>query len=381
MKNIPSFQEFSENHDFLEPIEESLLREFASLQKGDPYYSVNESSLLDQVKNQISKFFLGSFSHLNMIDEARGILLDLRIELIEKEDEFEKKIEDIQKQISSLSSEDRAKIEELQKKREALVREIEAFAKAQELKIKKAKDVTKKLAEKNKRRQDYLEAGLAEDEIAIAELEYELAKKRTKEASKLQRLKMSIEKAKDDASKAADELKKKTKEAGQKGATAPTDFVIDPEAEKKKIIGKKPQDILLYKKKLEHEISDQKYEIEKLIEDLAEKVKKGKGTSQTYLQNLQISLIEKTERLDCNINILKTVSGLGDKEDEIRKATDSKSELDSLAKLINQDIKDGQDSQTGTKKIVHDLFKNQNNQLVVDQAALTTARKKMGFKP
>lgn len=378
MKNLPSFKEFSENQDFIEPVSESLINDFKNLERADPYHSVNEGSLLDQVKNQISKFFLGSFSRLNMIDEARQIILELRLDLLEKEDEFENKIEQIQKEIDSVPSSDKSKLEMLQKKREATIREMETYAKAQQLKIKKSKDVAQRLAADNKRRQDYLSAGFAEDEIAVAELEYELAKKRSEDSSKIQQLLSGIENAKKEAEEKAEKLEQKTEDAAEKGKTSPTDFAIDPEKEKKKIIGKKAKDIISYKNELEKEIADKRSAIERKIESLEKKIKKeSKGISQKTLENARIELIQLTEELDCKVNILNRIRSLGKTESDISKSMDQESELTALSKKINQDIKDGQDEKTGTKKIVSDLFVTSGGNIGVSPTGIEQAKKKL----
>ena len=378
MKNIPSFKQFAENHDFLEPVDESLLQEFRSLEGADPYYSVNESSLLDTVKNQMSKFFLGSFSRLNMIDEARRIILELRIDLIEKEAEFENKMEALQKEIDALPSDDKSKLELMRKKRENLVREMEAYAKTQELKIRKSREVAQKLTSGNKRRQEYLTAGFAEDEIAVAELEYELAKKRSETTSKLQSLLANVEAAKKEAEKQADKLEQKTEVAAEKGKTAPTDFALDPDKEKKKIIGKKPKDIISYKNQLEKEIADRKSAIERKILEIEKKIKGGiENVSQKYLENSRIQLIEMTEELDCKVNILNRLKSLGRTETDIAKTMDEKSELQALANKINQDIWDGQDERTGTKKVVSDLFVTGKGDISISPEGVEKAKRKL----
>lgn len=375
MKNIPSFSQFSSNQDFIEPVSESLMQEFRSLERAEPYYSVNEGSLLNQVKNQISKFFLGSFSRLSMIDEARQIILELRIDLLEKEAEFEKKIEELQKEIDAVPADDKTKLDILRKKRENAIREMESYAKAQELKIRKSKDVAQKLVDGNKRRQEYLAAGFAEDEIAVAELEYELAKKRSEGASKLQILASNIQDAKKEAEIKADKLEQKTDADAKKGKPAPTDFVLDPEKEKKKIIGKKPRQIITYKNELEKEIADKRTEIEKKLLEIEKKMKSGiDKLSQKYLENAKISLIEMTEELDCKINILNRLRSLGKTEQDISQSMDQKSELEALANKINRDIQDGQDTKTGTKKMVSDLFVSGKGDISITPEGLNKAK-------
>jgi len=380
MKNLPSFSEFSNHADFIDPIDESTLYEFSQLERAQSSFSLNESALLNSVKNQISKFFLGSFSRLNMIDEARTIILDLKIDLLEQEDEFETKLDAIDKEISAVSKEEnnQSKLESLRRKKEILIREIEAFKKAQDLKIKKSKDVARKLAAGNKRRLEYLEAGLAEDEITIAEFEYKMAKKKIKDLNKLSQLEKKIKDAKDEAAIKAEKIKDETDADSSKQKTSPTDYILDPEAEKKKIIGKKPLDIISYKNKLEKEIADLRSEIEKKIVLLEKKIKKGSaGLSQNVLQNLRLQFIELTEELDCKMNILRRVRSLGKTEWEIKKSMDTESELSALSKKINLDIKDGQDEKTGTKKIISDLFVTSGGNIAITPEGIEKAKKKL----
>lgn len=379
MKNLPSFSEFSKHEDFIDPIDEATLYEFSQLPRGKKHFSLNESALLNSVKNQISKFFLGSFSRLNMIDEARSIILDLRIDLLEQEEQTEIKIDQIEDEIAQLSKQPDAssKIEALKKKRESVIRELEAFRKSQELKLKKSRDVARKLAAGNKRRQEYLEAGLAEDEITIAELEYKMAKKRSIDSKKLSDLEQKIKDAKEDATEKGEKIKDHTQEDSEKAKPSPTDYVLDPEAEKKKIIGKKPLDIIAYKNKLEKEIADLRSEIERKIISLEKKVKKPSGLSQGILQKIRLELIELTEELDCKINILRRVRGLGKTEKDIEKSMDTRNELSVLSDKINQDIKDGQDSKTGTKKIISDLFVTSGGNIAITPDGIEKAKKKL----
>jgi hypothetical protein len=379
MKNLPSFSEFSKHEDFIDPIDESTLYEFSQLSRGKRHTSLNESALLNSVKNQISKFFLGSFSRLNMIDEARSIILDLRIDLLEQEQQTEIKIDQIEDEISNVSkqADSGSKIDALKKRREIIIRELESFRKAQDLKIKKSRDVARKLAAGNKRRQEYLEAGLAEDEITIAELEYKMAKKRSIDPKELSNLEQKIKDAKEDALEKGEKIKDHTEKDSEKAKPSPTDYAVDPESEKKKIIGKKPLDIIAYKNKLEKEIADLRSEMERKIVSLEKRVKKQSGLSQSLLQKIRLELIELTEELDCKINILRRVRGLGKTESDIEKSMDTRSELSALSDKINQDIKDGQDSKTGTKKIISDLFVTSGGNIAITPDGIDNAKKKL----
>ena len=120
MKNIPSFNEFKKYEDLLEKADRSLVQELVNIEKADPYHSVNEGHVMNVLKNTLSKFFLGSMSRISMIDEARKIILDLELDIIEKKDQFEKDIEALDTKISELSKiGEKEKIVALEKEREA----------------------------------------------------------------------------------------------------------------------------------------------------------------------------------------------------------------------------------------------------------------------
>lgn len=385
MKSIPSFSEFSKYYDFVEPVDESLLFEFSNLPRVENPVLLNESSILNQVKNSISKFFLGSFSRLNMLDEARQVILSLKLDLLEKKFGLEKKIDAITDEIEELkkSSADQQKISELTKKQKLLTDEFEKYETAQELKIKKSVDVANKLVDKNPRRREYLEAGLADDEITFAEREYELARKMIKYQSDLSRMRKEIEEKKLEAKEKAEDLKDQTKDDFETGNKNPNDFAVNPEEEKKKIIGKKPQDIIDYKNTLQKEIADLKTKLERKIEYLRKKMRVNPQgilaptLSQEHLEELKIEMINLTEELDCKQNILQRIKSLGKTDDQIEKSMDSQSELSKLTRMINQDIKDGQDEKTGTKKIVSDLFVDKSGQITVTQDGISRAQKKL----
>jgi DNA repair exonuclease SbcCD ATPase subunit len=359
MKNIPSFNEFKKYEDLLEKADRSLVQELVNIEKANPYHSVNEGHVMNVLKNTLSKFFLGSMSRISMIDEARKIILDLELDIVEKKDQFEKDIEALDTKISELSKiGEKEKIVALEREREAKAREIETYLKAQKLKIRKSKEVASKLVDSNPRRREYLEAGYSEDAIAIAELEYELAKDRAEDQTKLRDYLDRIKKAKEDAEAKARDLNAKTeKEANKDKDETREDISVDPEKEKRKIASRKGKDLIQRKNELEKEIVDIRSDIERKLSQFESKViKSPKTINGKYIEKIKIELLEMSSALDAKENLLKAFRELGKGEDEITKVLSKESDFTKLANKINQGILDGADANSGTKKIISDLF-------------------------
>jgi len=359
MKNIPSFNEFKKYEDLLEKADRSLVQELVNIEKADPYHSVNEGHVMNVLKNTLSKFFLGSMSRISMIDEARKIILDLELDIIEKKDQFEKDIEALDTKISELSKiGEKEKIVALEKERELKAREIETYLKAQKLKIRKSKEVANKLVDNNSRRREYLEVGYSEDAIAIAELEYELAKDRAEDQTKLRDYLDRIKKTKEDAEDRARNFNAKTeKEANKDKDETKEDITVDPEKEKRKIASRKGKDLIQRKNELEKEIVDIRSDIERKLSQFEAKViKSPKTINGKYIEVIKIELLEMSSALDAKENLLKAFRELGKGEDEITKVLSKESDFTKLANKINQGIVDGADANSGTKKIISDLF-------------------------
>lgn len=357
MKNIPSFSEFKKYGDLLEKADPRLIHELKSLDKVEPYHSVNEGQLMNVLKNNLSKFFLGSMSRINMIDQARKIILDLELDIVEKKHEFEKAIDKLDSQIDGLSRiGDREKIISLEREREAKAKEMETYLKAQRLKIKKSKDVASRLADDNARRKQYLLAGYAEDEIAIAELEYKLAVERAEEQSKITEYKEKIESAKKEAEEKAREINDKTEE-DLKNKEAGVELLVDPEKEKRKISSRKGKDVIQRKNELVKEIADLRSELERKLISFKNKVEKTpKGVSPRYLSSMEMSLLEITSSIDAKENLLSLFKKIGKTEEQITKVLSNESELTKILNQINQGVGDANDINSGTKKLAADLF-------------------------
>jgi hypothetical protein len=356
MKKIMRFNEYENLSPLIESSDPDLIQELNSLERAEPFHSVNEGQLLDKIKNSLSKFLLGPLSKVGIIDEARRVLLDLEMDIIEQKHQKRKEIEDLEDQISSLSrSEDKEKIRALLKDKESKASEIQSYIKAQELKIKKTLDFIRKTIDGSERRKDYYEVGRAEDEIALAELEYKLAKEKGDD-SNLKKYLDKVESAKSDAQKKAEELGSDIKKDGDK-ESAEAQIVLDPEKEKKKIGSRKVRDVVKRKNELSREIIDLKEEMVAKLKSLKRKVD-SKTLKKTQVKNLMLDLLELSSALDAKRNLLKLLTGLGKSQDEISSNLQSETEFTKLANKINQSITDGQDANTGTKKIIAGVFSN-----------------------
>ena len=362
MKNLPSFEEYKKYDHFLESTDQYLVSELRSLETAEPYHSVNEGQVMDVFKNTVSKFFLGSMSRVNMLDQARKIILDLELDLIERKNDFESDVEKIDLQIDELGkSEDSNKIVALGKEREAKAKEIESYIKAQKLKIKKSKDVAYKLVDGNSRRREYLMAGYAEDEIAIAELEYKLAKERSDDSTVLKDYEEKIKSAKEYSDDKTSDLKSKIESKEMDHEETEVAHNVDPQEEKKKISSRKGRDIIQRKNELEKEIADIRSSIERKLNKLSDRIKKAKTPlSARAIDPYKMDLLELSSSLDSNINLLQLFRKLGKTENEITNKLKPESEFTELANQINQSIYDGDDANSGTKKVINAIFAGGN---------------------
>ncbi len=367
MKNIPSFKEFNQYRDFIEPTNESLMDELRSLEGADPEHSVNEGHVMNAAKNFLSKFFLGPISRVGAIDQARKIILELELDLLERKDKYEKEAEERDQKIDELTKlNDKEKIVALERESVLKAKEMDAYVKAQRLKIEKSKDVARKLVDGNQRRKEYLEAGYAEDAIAIAELEYKLASEKITDKSELGEYEEKVKKAKEEAdAKAsamqdkAEEKEKKDQEKKAEGEGSIEDLSLDPQEEKKKVASRKYTDIIERKKQLAEEIANLRAQLERTLNKFRSRVSAnaaaGKKESR-YAETVKFSLLEICSALDSKVNLLKTLRDLGRTESDVDKKLGKESEFTQLADKINQSILDGEDANSGTKKIIADLF-------------------------
>jgi DNA repair exonuclease SbcCD ATPase subunit len=380
MKNLPSFNDFKKYESLIETVDRELSEEFASLESANPNHTINEGIFGDYLKNSLSKFFLGSLSRVGMIDKARKLLVDLEIDIIEKRDAFEETIEKLDSEIDGLSSiNDKEKINAVTKDRDSKIKELEAFLKSYSLKIKKARDYINKVIEGNPRRREYFEAARADDEIALAELEYKLAKDRADD-SDIKKFEEKIKEKKKEAEEKAQDLKdhmdKKSKSEKSPESDNSDDLSLDPEKEKKKVARRKGKDIIERKKELEKDIADLRSDIERKLTTLEKRIKANPNkVSKSYVERVKVELLELSSALDSKKNLLRLYRDLGKTESDIDKKLSKEQEFTKLTNMINQGIVDGEDANSGTKKIISDVFVTSSG--TVDISKLRSAKDKL----
>jgi len=380
MKNLPSFNDFKKYESLIETVDRELSEEFASLERSEPNHTVNEGIVGDYLKNSLSKFFLGSLSRVGMIDKARKLLVDLEIDSIEKRADFEENIEKLESEIDGLSSiNDKEKINAVERDRDSKIKEFESFLKSHSLKIKKAKDFVTKVIDNNTRRRDYYEAGRADDEIALAELEYKLAKGKADDAD-IKKYQDKINAKKKEAEKKAkalkDQMDKKEEEEEKGNEPDAKDLSLDPEKEKKKVAGRRAKDIIERKKELEKDIADLRADIERKLTTLEKRIGANPDkVRKSYIEKIKVELLELSSALDSKKNLLKLFRDLGKTESDINKKLSKEQEFTKLANLINQGIVDGEDANSGTKKIISDVFVTSSGNINVSK--LRSAKNKL----
>jgi hypothetical protein len=371
MKNMPSFSEFKKYDDLLESADPNLVAELRNLETADTEYPVNEGYLTNSIKNSLSKFLLGSFSSLHMIDEARNIILQLKLDMIKKRDQFEKELNKLDDDIDvAANAGQKDKIDAIAKERENKQAEMEKYMEAQELKVKKSEDVATKLVNNKERRRQYLEAGYADDEIKIAELEYKLAKSKSKSGVALKAYEDRLAKAKAHAEAQAQALKQAGLGSGSSGATgassktttsktAPTHvvWVIDGKVEKKKYATKKAKAVLKRRDEVEQDIADIKLAIAKKLDLLVGKVNKSATpVTSKYLSSVKTRLLNLTAGLDARVNLLRLFRSLGKTETEMQLKLDDPAIYSKFMDKVEVSIHDGKDIRTGKSKVITDLF-------------------------
>lgn len=378
MKNLPSFNDFKKYESLIETVDRELSEEFASLEAAEPNHTINEGIFGDYLKNSLSKFFLGSLSRVGMIDKARKLLVDLEIDIIEKKGVFEESLDKLDSEIDGLSSiNDKEKINAVTRDRDSKIKEFDSFLKSHALKIKKAKDYINKVIENNPRRREYFEAARADDEIALAELEYKLAKDRADD-SDIKKFEEKIKEKKKEAEEKAQDLKDQIdkKSESEPESDNSDDLSLDPEKEKRKVAGRRGKDIIERKKELEKDIADLRADIERKLTTLEKRIKANPDkVSKSYVERVKVELLELSSALDSKKNLLKLFRDLGKTESDIDKKLSKEQEFTKLANLINQGIVDGEDANSGTKKIISDVFVTPTGN--IDASKLRSAKDKL----
>ncbi len=212
MNPIPSFQEFEESSPLNQKINSQLAESAAEYFFQGP--SMNEG-VFDDMKNYLSKNFLGSLSYVNIIDKVRSEVLKLEKEVLIKRYSFMDEIESLKGDMRELASTgNTSTVSKVQKTIELKKKEHETYEKMSSSRIEKALSTLKDAIKGNKRRKEYYDTGKAQDELELAEFEYSLAKKKASiESRELKKLEAEIQKAKKEALEAREAIKKSQEES------------------------------------------------------------------------------------------------------------------------------------------------------------------------
>lgn len=97
--------------------------------------------------------------------------------------------------------------------------------------------------------------------------------------------------------------------------------------------------------------------------------------SKSYIEKTKVELLELSSALDSKKNLLKLFRNLGKTESDINKKLSKEQEFTKLANLINQGIVDGKDANSGTKKIISDVFVTSSGN--IDVSKLKSAKNKL----
>jgi DNA repair exonuclease SbcCD ATPase subunit len=382
MKNLPSFQEFNEYDSLFESASSKQVRDLMDLKPINVNISLHEGKALDLIKNNLSKFFLGKYSKLSVIDQARQVLTQLEIDLIEKKNQFEDSIEAIESQIDEIrGSGDKQRLESLIKDKTNKIKEFESYEKTANLKIKKAKDIVRDVIDGNPRRRKYYEAGRSEDEISIAELQYNMAKNKSDE-SELKRYEDKVKKAKKDAEQKVEELKSEmqSKDDENKKSTDETQekiklLRIDPEKEKKKITSRKGKDILDRIEELETSIVKLRTRLERKLNMIEKRAQSSRPIPESFIENKKLELLSLSATIDAQRNLLSIFRKLGKTERDITKKLLSPEIISKVLDQVNKGIDDGQNVNTGLKRIISSIFTDPKGKL--DPMKIKSAKEKI----
>ena len=340
MKKVLSHSNFLIERDLSEKADELIIADLLS-----DYYSLNEATALDTLKNVVSKGLLGPFSRVTVIDTIRKGNLDAQKEIIKRnydlEDELLKlkiKLEDLKKKDAPSSQ-----MSMVQSQSEKKKREYDSFVRMKKEQMERGMRLLDKTIGKNDRRREYYEAGFLDDKYELAKFEYDLAKKKSKKTDKVDKLAKELEAASRKVQQYTVDEPKKVKEIKDKE-------LGDVAALKRRISTRDLETIKSLKVKTIERIDDLKTE---MIEILT-KIKDFLKTSPTWEQMKKSAtlgiglkdLLKKANELDSLQNVHK---------DKAQKVLTSESSLTDLMSKVNSAIIDGNDAKSGFTQEVMEL--------------------------
>jgi hypothetical protein len=359
-KKISNFNNFLSERDLNSKIAESFTEEI-QLWNNE---ILQESSLVDMIKNKLSKSLLGSFSKTGAIDKIREGNLAIEKELINKKFELRDKLDSLELKLDEVKKRNNkaailAVENEIDKKKE----EYRAFVKNKKAIMDKGMSLLSKAISGNPRLKEYYKAASAEDEIELSQMEYDLAKRKSSDAEEIEKLKKSLENAKKDA----DEIVKRFSSTSQSQdqTTSLKDSDLIDISSINKIFNKKDGDeILDLAKSTYQNAKTKKVALKRLLSDLAteiEKYKKKGLNPQKVIDNTEREAVKLANALDASENLVKVYKSLGGDPDSLEKKIASQAELTRILGKINQAVLDGQDANSGTTSSIIATFGSNPN--------------------
>jgi len=357
MNKIFKFEQYVEERDYFSPITNEL-REDVNLWFYET--SVNEG-LVDDIKNKLSKSFLGDFSKVSIIDDIRKANLEIEKEIIAKKYEFEDKLDALELKLSEVSrSGNRAPIQAAENEIARKKDEYRAYIKTKKIQMEKGLSLLSKAIDKNKRRKEYYEAGKAEDELNLANYEYEMAKKKSNSTKEIEKLRRSYEKAKVESRDLINKFQNAIFPTGTKSETIEIKDLSNPEKIKRKLSSKKSSDLLELKRKTADNIIKKKEELAKILEDLEAMVdkytKSGLRLRDSLLNAEEKNALKIANEIDAEENLYSVYNSVGRTKEEIERKMEDSDKLRSLFTQINNAVDDSSDESSGYTKEIFLVF-------------------------
>jgi hypothetical protein len=351
MRKVLTHNNFLIERDLSEKVDELIMSELLS-----EYYSLNESTALDTLKNVLSKGLLGPFSRITVIDTIRKGNLDAQKEIIKRDYDLDDEILKIKMKIDKIAPgpSSNSQISSLHSQVESKKKEYASFVKMKKEQMEKGMRLLEKTIGKNERRREYYEAGFLDDKYELAKYEYELAKLKTKDKEKLEKLQDKLDNA-------AEKVKDFTDEAPKKVEVRDISVkdLGDIAYLKKKVGSKDVETVRLLKSKT----ADRVDELKKEMLGSLRKMEKFLETSPTWEQIKKSAVVglginelkKRANELDSLRNLQRIYMDLLADKEKAKKDLNQESSLTDLMSKINAAILDGNDSKSGITQEVVDL--------------------------
>jgi len=316
--------------------------------------SLNEKlNLLDNIKNNISKNFLGSLSYIKMIDDLIKKLSDIEKETIKKSYDYEDSIDEIEIKIDEASRKGNSPlVKTLQRQRIRKSEELKSFMNNQRAKMKNGVNLIEKAVARKARRKEYAKLKLSDKDYEIAEFTYNYAKKKASDPKEVSELKTKYEKAREKVEKLVNSFSAKPEETSEIEVNE-----IDPKKERKYLESKEGEKVIERKSKLEEEILKMKDVLKSELDLIVDSIKsKPESSTNGFFKKKEKKLIELSNAIDSSKNLLDLYRSLGKNAKGVENKMKKESDFTSIINKINSTVSDGKDAGSGTTKYIIDLF-------------------------